>query len=328
LFSFPFLSALREKYRRVHITCVVVPRYSELLMDSDLVDEVIVLSDRNGILAVPEKIGLIFRLRKEKYDTCFLLKPSRSKASLARSAGISDLVGFKGKGPLTIEVDIPEKKIHRADTILLLAEAFGAEVSGRKYKYTVPEEARKLAEELIKKKGQGKKCLVGIHPGGNWAEKRWKKDNFVRLIKDVLSADENTEVIITGGKKDVSLAKDTAHEVKSPRCYTVAGETSLNGLAAVFEKCKVVISADSGPLHLASATGTRTIGLFGPTSPEITGQIGTSDNLVISTKDRIECEVPCYTESCQKNNICMELIDVDEVSSAVKEMIIEKHEDR
>jgi ADP-heptose:LPS heptosyltransferase len=99
----------------------------------------------------------------------------------------------------------------------------------------------------------------------------------------------------------------------------VAGKTTLNELAAIFSKCAVVVSADSGPLHLASASGAMTVGLFGPTSYKITGPRGKKGSIIIQ-KD-FGCPVPCYVADCGKEYSCMRSITVDEVYHAAAGVI-------
>ncbi|MFH1836929.1 MAG: glycosyltransferase family 9 protein [Candidatus Omnitrophota bacterium] len=318
LFSFPFLRALKERDKESHIACAVVPRYAGLLSENPFVDEVYLLSDRRGFFSFFEKLFFVLKIKKEKYDTCFFLKSSNSKGMMAVSAGIHDLIGFKGKKTkLTTEVDDVGVNVHRAERIFALAEAVGIKGTGIKYEYSVSEKNIKKADEIIKNKRNSGNYLIGIHPGGNWDEKRWDKEKFVGLIKRILENLNDADIIITGGKKDKDLARYISDRVKDERCYTLAGETSLEELAGLFKKCRVIVSADSGPLHLASAVGACTIGLFGPTSYKITGQIGRGKNVFISSEDKIECRVPCYTENCVLGKKCMDLITVDEVFEAV-----------
>ena len=91
----------------------------------------------------------------------------------------------------------------------------------------------------------------------------------------------------------------------------LAGSTDLPGLAAVFAQSRYVISADSGPLHLASAVGVRTVSVFGPTRPEITGPRG-SGKVSVLIKD-VGCnKAPCYYLECPDNR-CMKAVEVDDV---------------
>ncbi|MFH1846390.1 MAG: lipopolysaccharide heptosyltransferase II [Candidatus Omnitrophota bacterium] len=316
LFSFPFLRAIRKVFPEAYITCVVVPRYADLLVNNPWINDVHVLQDKNSIWSLGQKISFIKMIRREKYDTCFFLKPSRIKTIIALCAGIKERIGFKGKDvPLTETVELEKQGLHRADVFLALAGAAGMDEADGSYEYFLSEKNKEHAEELLHKEGGGTRRMVAVNPGGNWDAKRWPEENFRELVSRILKRFDDVEVVITGAKKDVHLANELAGAGENNRCYAVAGKTGLNELADIFRRCELVISADSGPLHLASAVGATTIGLFGPTSSVITGPRGKGKNIVIH-KD-CSCGIPCYKEDCDKDFVCMRAISVDEVFDEV-----------
>ncbi|NQT32571.1 MAG: glycosyltransferase family 9 protein [Candidatus Omnitrophica bacterium] len=335
LFSLPFLRAIRGRFPDAYITCVVVPRYIDLLVHNPWINDVHALSDNNGISSLGEKLAFINMIRKENYDTCFLLKPSRTKTVMAVLAGITERIGFAGKKtPLTQEVEMPSGNFHRADTILALAGAVGVQEADGTYEYFFSEEDAAHAADIIHKEGKGARAvtnskeicnrarrIVAVNPGGNWEAKRWPVENFISLAKQILSTFNNVEIMLTGAEKDIPLTLRIVSEVNDSRCYTLAGKTGLNELAALFKKSDVVISADSGPLHLASAAGATTIGVFGPTSHKITGPRGKGRNIVLS-KDS-ECAVPCYIDECDRDYECMKAVTVDEVFRAAEKVLLE-----
>jgi len=312
LFSLPFIRALRRSLPDAYITCVVPPRYFSLLIHNPWVNYVHVLKDTNSILSIGEKIAFVNMIKKEKYDTCFLLKPSRTKALMASLARIPERIGFSGKKySITREINSPIDDVHRADHILALAAVLGAEKIDGTYEYFFSQEDEERAHEVLFKKGAGALRMVAINPGGNWEAKRWPSERFVELARRLLDEFKDIEIMITGAEKDLKLIKGMMEEIDSKRCYTTAGKTGLNELAALFKKCDLVVSADSGPLHLASANGVTTIGLFGPTAKKITGPRGRGRNIVISKV--VDCQVPCYEKECGRNYECMKEITVDEV---------------
>ncbi|MGB2599594.1 MAG: lipopolysaccharide heptosyltransferase II [Candidatus Omnitrophota bacterium] len=326
LFSFPFIRAIRKAYPDAYISCVVVPRYADMLTHNPWINFVHVLSDNNKISSIREKLAFAGMIRKEEYDTCFILKPSSSKAIMAVLAGIPERIGFAGKkAPLTGEVATPPEDLHRADQVLSLAGAVGVTKADGTYEYFFGKENEEKANAVLREAGGGVYRMVAINPGGNWPPKRWPAENFIRLSKMILENFENVEVMVTGAEKDTELASGIVEAVGDKKCYSIAGKTKLNELAALFKKCDLAVSSDSGPLHLASALGMTTIGLFGPTSPKITGQRGRARNIVIS-KD-VGCEIPCYVEECDKDHECMKAITVEEVFRAVSKEL-SNNEDR
>jgi len=315
LFSTPLIRALRERFPQAYISCAVVPRYADLLKHSPRVNDVIALSDSGSIVSIGEKLAFTGMIRKERYDTCFFLKPSLTKTSMAVWAGIRERIGFTGKEvSLTRAVEMPGGRVHRADQLLSLAGALGITEADGTYEHFVNEEDEARAALLLEKAGGGVYRTVALNPGGNWDAKRWPAENYVELARQLLDKYPHIEIMITGAKKDKKLADSMLKAIDSKRCYSVAGLTGLNELAAMFKASELVISADSGPLHLASASGVTTIGLYGPTSRDVTGPRGKGRNIVITGHH--DCEVPCYVEECDKDYICMKSIKADEVFKA------------
>ena len=320
LFSYPLLRAIREANPDAYITCVVVKRYADLLVHNPWINSVHVLSDDNRLSSIGEKLAFVRMIGKETYDTCILLKPSGTKGYMAFFAGISERIGFSGKRSfLTKIIDVPKDNMHRADQILALAGALGIDEADGSYEYFFIEEDNERASEILRKAGGGTLSTVAINPGGNWDAKRWPVEKFIDLSRKILEEFENVEIMVTGAKKDVQLAENIVEKVASKRCYSVAGKTNLNELAVLFRQCALVVSADSGPMHLASATGATTISLFGPTSHKLTGPRGKGENIVIQ-KD-VNCQIPCYVDECKLEYDCMGKISVDEVYEAVKKVL-------
>ncbi|MFA6637203.1 MAG: lipopolysaccharide heptosyltransferase II [Candidatus Omnitrophota bacterium] len=312
LFSYPFLRALAKAFPEAEITCAVVSGYAELLTGNPWVRSVIKLPEKRGAGSAIRIARLIPVLRKEKFDMCFLLKPSRTKSIIAASAGIKERIGFSGKKDLlTTAVELPSGKAHRADQILALAAALGITKADGTYEYFLTPGDEDRAEKLLMSAGSTLRKRVALNPGGNWAPKRWPEDKFEDLARKLLDKFKDVEIVITGAKKDRKMAEGMVSKINSKRCYSVAGRTGINIIAAIFKKCALVVSADSGPLHLASATGVPTIGLFGPTSPEITGQRGRGMNMVIHKPS--SCTIPCYVENCEKGHECMLRITPEDV---------------
>ena len=114
---------------------------------------------------------------------------------------------------------------------------------------------------------------------------------------------------------DYPLAKEI-EALSAHKPFVACGLTTLKQLGVLFAKSDLVISADSGPLHIAMAMQARTVSLFGPTSPEITGPFGRGDFSILRNSD-IPCVIPCYNLEC-KDNICMRSISVQQVLDEVE----------
>ncbi len=316
LFSTPFIRALRKKYPNSFIACLVAPRCAPILENNPHLDEIIIFDEARSYRGLLGKLRLIRLLRSKHFDAAFLLHRSFTRALICCFAGIPERAGyFTKKRAFILSRSIPQpiKELHKVEYFLNIARACGIEAENKDYEFFPSREDKDYIDELLQKNGlRMSDFLVVINPGGNWELKRWPKENFARLA-DRLIREKQAKIIITGAKKDISLARDIASLMEG--CpFVLCGSTTLGQLAALMGKAALVISNDSGPLHIALSQKAKVVGLFGPTSAMITGPYGRSDYTVIQ-KD-VGCRTPCYKLNCNDNR-CMKAINVEEVLEAV-----------
>jgi len=158
-----------------------------------------------------------------------------------------------------------------------------------------------------------KQILVGINIGGSWDTKRWPLKCFAKL-SDMLAA-KDIRVVVTASKDEEKLVKDFEAMTRS-KVINAAGKTTVTQLAALIKRCKVFITGDSAPMHVASSMGTNFVALFGPT--ESRRHFEPTEKGTVIQKS-VNCG-PCYKPKCKKY-ICMEKISVDEVFKAVTEKV-------
>jgi len=320
IFSSPIFKALKKKFSQSHIACLAVPRVKDILESIPELDEIIIY-DEKGIHKDPfSKLKLIQSLKGRKFDAAFLLHRSLTRALFVFFAGIPIRVGYAAKGRgifLTHKVKSLAKGAHRSDHYLNVIESFGIPVTDRRCHLAVNAEAKRFVDEIFKKEGIGpQEPFIVLNPGGNWDLKRWPLDKFSQLI-DRLYEEFKLKIIIAGAKQDIELV-DTIVQRARFKPIVLTGQTDLKQLMAMLAKADLVISADSGPLHIANAVGTKTIGLFGPTRPEVTGPRGMGHSVILQ-KD-VGCnQEPCYNLDCP-DNICMRSISVEEVVHEVRRL--------
>lgn len=319
IFSTPVFKALKHLYPSAKISCLAVPRVKEVLEHCPFVDEVIVYDDRKNLGSLLGKFALIFKLRCHSFDSVFLLHRSMTRALLMFLAGIPVRVGFRSAKQscfLTHAVIPSPIALHRSDEYLQVVEGFGVPVTDRRCELAVsPEDSFIVGEKLITSGiGNNEQFLI-INPGGNWDKKRWPPALFSELARRLIK-EFGWKVIISGGPGDIALAHQIA-DASHADPIVWAGQTSLGGLAALYEKAQFVISNDSGPSHVASSVGTDVIVLFGPTRPEITSPRGTGKVSIIF-KD-VGCnKAPCYHLTCL-SNVCMQEITVQDVLQVINQ---------
>lgn len=156
--------------------------------------------------------------------------------------------------------------------------------------------------------------LVAIHPGASCPSKIWPNERFAE-VADKLIERYKFKVLLVAGPRDIALAHDMIKRMNHP-AVNLAGRTSLTQLAAVFKKCVLFISNDSGPVHIASSTGTPVISIFGRNqkglSPLRWGPTGRNDRVL---HKEVGC-VECLAHNCIKGFACLKAITVDDVLKA------------
>jgi lipopolysaccharide heptosyltransferase II len=319
LFSTPAIRAIRKKHPGAYIAALVVPRCKVLLMGNNYLDEVITLDEGGRYKGLFGKLRLVRDLRVRRFNVAYILRPSLTRTLCLFLAGVRRRIGFTTKKTaflLTDRVVFPKDKLHRADIYYYLVTGSRIPAGERYCDYFVSPDDRDFIEDFLKKHHLGQeKNLVTLHVGGNWDLKRWPKERFAQLI-DVLKDKYQMDVVISGAYSEHDLAKEISSLTRS-KPFIACGLTTLKQLGVLFQKSAIVISADSGPLHVAAAVGARVLSLYGPTSPELTGPLSRDELPVLCGQQTPTCQVPCYNLEC-KDNVCMSSITVEQVISELE----------
>lgn len=275
-------------------------------------------------------------LRGRGYERGVLLTPAFSAAWLFRSAGVRHLRGTAtdGRSLLLSERVSPEalRPYHRSRAYDLL---LGLDPEGppRAHRLVaLPERLERWRQALggaapgpvarSASAGAGPPApLVALVPGAHAPARRWPPDRFAELARLVLG--RGARVVLLGGAREAALTARVARA--APGALDLGGRTDLFDLAAVLSLCDLVVTNDTGPMHLAGAVGTPTVSLWGPSDPAEVRQVGAPDRRV--TGPELACK-PCYRNVCRRRGTgtllpdaheeCMRLIEVGDVLDAVE----------
>lgn len=319
LFSTAVIRNIRRNFPNSFLACIINSRCYPILKGNPYLDEIIVFDEKDRHKSILAKLEFIKFLKAKRFDTVFLLHRSFTRAFICSLAGIPERIGYHTKKRdflLTKKIIAPRlDTLHRIDYYLNLIERAGLKAEDRYPEFFISEEDLKSIDNFLNKNSITKEdFLVAINPGGNWQPKRWPKDYWV-VLSDRLISEFSAKVIITGSHNDILLAKDIKDLMKF-RPIIASGIFNLKQLGALCKRLDLFITADTGPLHIANAVGTKKIiALFGPTSPNITGPYP-GKNVIIVSKD-VGCKIPCYVVDCSDNR-CMKAITPEEVIEKVK----------
>lgn len=321
LFSTATIRNVRRNYLHSYIACVIPSRCYPILKDNPYLDEVIIFDEKDKHKGVLAKLRFINLLKMKKFDMVFLLHRSFTRALICRLAGISERIGHYTKKRaflLTKSIAVPKKdSVHRIDYYLNVVEKAGLRVEDRYLDFFFsPQDVNLVDEFLTKNAVDSQSFVVALNPGGNWIPKRWPKDYWA-ILADKLIKEAKAKVIITGSAADLVLVKQIK-DAMTQDPLMACGVFNIKQLGALAKKVDLFITADTGPLHIANAVGTKKIiAIFGPTAKEITGPYPSTRSVILQKE--IGCLIPCYKVNCQDNR-CMKAVTPDDVLAEVNKI--------
>ena len=321
LLSTPAIRALRKKYPQAFIACLVPSRCRAILLHNPHLNEVLTFDENRSLPAFFGNLALPAVLRQRRFDTAILFHRSKTKAWWMRLAGIRERLGFDGgfrRHWLTKVCPRPTAPLHRADIFIRLVEYFGVPADGRTPDFVPDRGAETALRRLFETHGlDWEKPYVTVHAGGNWALKRWPADYFVEWIRLFLKQ-KPWRVILCGTDSEKPLCEDIRSHFPPEAVVSLCGETSLDTLALLLGRAEMLLSNDSGPIHLAASQRTKILGLFGPTDPDQTGPISEVRSILL--RRDVGCKVPCYFRSCNAR-FCMEWLKPEEVMEEARKLM-------
>jgi heptosyltransferase II len=317
----PILSDLRKAYPDAHITAMCRSPICELLKEDPEIDELFCFSKASGFGRRAERRNIIEKLRKGNYDLGILLTHSFSSAWWFWLGKIRNRLGYECNGRrflLTHSLPFPQniQNQHLVVTYKMLLEPLGIPISETPPRLYLSQKELNDGRVLLRQHGIPEGALVvGINPGATYGSaKCWLPDRF-REVTERLLRDKDVYVIYFGDLATASLVKEICAGLTS-RVVNVAGLTSLRELSSLISHCDVILTNDSGPMHIADAIGTPIVALFGSTSEVVTGPYRSG----ILIHKHVECS-PCYQRTCPIDFRCMKKIEADEVYEAINKIL-------
>ena len=324
--TIPSLASLRRLYPNDHITWVVEEAAADLVINHPYLNEVLVSRRKswskdfiNGRFRhLFKEINLFLnQLRQRQYDLVIdfhgLLKSSvivffsHGKRKLGYDS-------FQELSSLFLNEKIPEDmNKHAVERYLDFPRYLGAKIDKTDFVFPKSGDTETKVRLLLDKYNLEDNNFIAINPVASWETKLWNNEKFARLA-DLISEKLKLKVVFTGSEQE-SIGKITS-QMKSGG-INLGGQTSLLDLACLYGKARIVITTDSGPMHLAAAVETPVIALFGPTDPRRTGPYGAGHTVI---RADLPCS-PCFLKNCSTIK-CMEEILPEQVFAAVEKVLI------
>jgi heptosyltransferase-1 len=322
--AIPVAVALRRAYPDARIDWLVSARHREILDLVPVLDHRFAINDRGRArdgLSMPAAIA---QLRHAAYDVAIDLQGLIKSAVMARLSGARRVIGFNHRYAREPYASLLYTEVHdpggdglfaRSDTRhvvtvnLGVLARLGIEHPAQEFSLAAPESL--AVRETILRAGVPYALL---NVGAAWPNKRWPPDRFGAVAR-MLHERHDMRSIVLWGPGERALADVIVGNV--PAAAVLAPPTSIADVVALSRTAALMVSGDTGPLHIASAVGTPIVGIYGPTRPERNGPLR-ADDLWVSRASVCQCH---HLRQCRRSRMCLLDIDVAEVASAVDERL-------
>lgn len=308
--AMPAAAALRRAHPQARIDWLVDPRYVELVRELRVVDHAVPIDPRGKRR---DLLAGLAALRAVGYDAAFDLQGLMKSAVLARASRARRIIGFPRahlREPMAralySETRDPGSAVHVVHKNLALVAALGADPG--LVEFSLRDTRTPQADAILAANGRG---FALLNPGAAWPNKRWPPASF-GAVAAALRDRWQVPSLVLWGPGEESLAAGVASA--SAGAAQVLPPTGMLDILSLSRAARLMVSGDTGPLHLAGAVGTPLVGLFGPTRPERNGP-WSADDLTVSRLDRCVCH---YERRCRLGSPCIDDIGVPEVLRAIE----------
>ena len=335
--TLPFLEVLKRQFPQAKIDWVVEEGASDIILGHPHIRRVIVSrrkawvkrlrgSGSPRLTVFQEMREFVKELRACRYDMVIDVQGILKSGILVRLTTGGRKIGMSGsREGASLFINEPAVKVdcsqHAIDRTLTVAKFLGCETGGWKGQIPIFDENRRTVDNLLEKNGLGGRVLLAINPIAKWDTKLWEADRF-GILADRLQETLDCDIVFTGGREDRSVIEEISEKMEK-KPVNFAGVTGLKDLACLYTRCRLLVTTDTGPMHMAAAMGCPTVALFGPTAPWRTGPYGQGHKVI--TGD-VECR-PCFRKKCDEMT-CMKEISVNRVYEGVMELLKREKENQ
>ncbi|MCQ9208588.1 MAG: glycosyltransferase family 9 protein [Omnitrophica bacterium] len=302
----PVVETLRRHFPQAHLALLIGPRAFCVFKHDRRIDRKIIY---DKAICRKNKLGLINRLRQDRYDLVVDLR--YTAFSMFLGARYHTWAFAKPPRGLT----------HMLDRHLWKLKSLGLNIDNRTgLSVEFTEDERDNVKQMFKRwQIKDTQTVIAVAPGARNMTKCWERQGYKELIER-LTKQCRAKIIMVGDDQDKLLIDEISGQIK-PVPLNASGKTSIGELALVLVKCRLLVSNDSAPMHLASAVNTPLISIFGPTDYRKYAPRGPQDILI---RKELDCS-PCEQSLCPKGTReCMKMISADEVFAACKKILDEK----
>jgi lipopolysaccharide heptosyltransferase II len=302
--SVPAVRAIKNGRPDIHVTIAAPDKIAPMWKLIPEVDAIIPFSD-GSLLPVVRQLRL-----QMPFDVAILFPNSLRVALESWLSGILRRVGYRGHCRSWLVNQIirkprkPAPPEHHSLRFLRIARECGAETSN--VEVPSPNQTSNLKHQT----------LIGLCPGAEYGPaKRWLPERFAEAAAKI-TAQSSAQWILLGTKNDAAIGEQIAAAI-GDHCVNRIGQTTLDQLIDELRQCRLLLTNDTGTMHLAALLGVPVVAVFGSTEPRLTGPLGNGHTVL---RHHVECS-PCFLRECPIDFRCMKAVSADEVAGAVLSML-------
>ena len=315
--TLPAVSALRRSFPDARITWAVDAKASAILDGNPIVNRIIKIDSSKSLAQTISAFrSARGQLRESSIDIAIDFQGLLKSALVARMSGAKRRIGFAtnelresaGRFFLTEQIG-PAEGGHMIEKNMRLVEAAGAKTPD---KYEFPIVVSSTDDRFVKNRlyAEGITEFVILNPGGGWVTKLWAPERYGELA-GWLWKNYGLRSVVTYGPGEENLVERVLQN--SRKGIAVGIPTTLKQFVALARRARLMVTGDTGPMHLAAAVGTPIVAMFGPTAPHRNGPFLAAD---VTIGRDVPCRTNCYKRTCSEW-ICME-IPVAEVQRGIE----------
>ncbi|MBI4496136.1 MAG: lipopolysaccharide heptosyltransferase II [Deltaproteobacteria bacterium] len=319
--SLPAVSALRRNFPQAEIYLLAKPWVADVFSACPDIDGVLIYESPGIHGGLAGKWRLARELKGRGFDLAFLIQNAFEAALISYLARIPRRIGYGTDGRsflLThpVKVDGRVKAGHQVDYYLGLLRGIGLGADSREPSLFLSPEKKEEAGRFLKSLGMEEELLIGLAPGATYGPaKQWPAERFAE-VADRLAEAMKARILIFGSKGDGNVAGQVLRKARRPLA-DLTGRTTLAQAMALIGRCRLLVTNDSGLMHVAAALRVPVVAIFGSTDPRRTGPRGPAGKVIFKS---VPC-APCFRTACPENLACLHLISVEEVFREAVDML-------
>jgi lipopolysaccharide heptosyltransferase II len=317
--ALPLLNRLRRAYPEAHIAWAVEPLAAPLLDNHPALNEVLLYRRSRGLIAF---LPFLRAIRRRRFDLVLDLQRHAKSGLVSWWSGAPLRLGFhrgntkEGNWLFNTHTVPPVLDFSlKLRQYLAFADALGLADDGVSFDLRLREEEEQRVETLL---ANTPHPFVAFFLGSRWPSRFWFPQATATVVR-TLRQDYRLGIVLLGGQSETMFAQEVS-DTAAGELTNLSGQTGLRDLVGIFARACLALGPDSGPMHIAAATGTPVISLWGATSPIRSAPWGSEEEVICGPA---ACS-PCYVRRCPIGRVCMQRITPEQVLAAARRVLEKK----